>query len=48
MREGRIWVNGQLSEHISPRDRGLLYGDGFFTTVRWEGRALLNWAAHLQ
>ena len=48
MREGRIWVNGQLSEHISPQDRGLLYGDGFFTTVRWEGRALLNWAAHLQ
>lgn len=48
MSEGRVWVNGQLSEHISPLDRGLLYGDGFFTTVRWEGRALLNWAAHLQ
>lgn len=48
MSEPLTWVDGQLSDHISPQDRGLLYGDGFFTTARWEDGALLNWSAHLQ
>ncbi|WP_159432258.1 aminotransferase class IV [Sulfurivirga caldicuralii] len=29
-------------------DRGLHYGDGFFTTIRVEQGALLNWSAHKQ
>lgn len=27
------WINGVPSEHVSPRDRGLAYGDGVFETV---------------
>ena len=43
-----IWLDGQPGRCLSPQDRGLLYGDGFFTTVRWQDGALLNWAAHLR
>lgn len=28
------WVNGQVTDQIDVRDRGLQYGDGVFTTVR--------------
>ncbi len=48
MSENRTWLDGEAVGCLSPQDRGLLYGDGFFTTVRWQDRALLNWTAHLQ
>ncbi|MDK1289945.1 aminodeoxychorismate lyase [Pseudoalteromonas umbrosa] len=33
---------------ISHRDRGLSYGDGFFTTIKVENEALQLWPYHLQ
>jgi 4-amino-4-deoxychorismate lyase len=42
-----VWINGARGQMLSAQDRGLMYGDGFFTTVRWEARSLLNWQAHL-
>ncbi|WP_294946697.1 aminotransferase class IV [Sulfurivirga sp.] len=44
--KAHCWVDGQSSDHVSIFDRGLLYGDGFFTTVRVEQGKLLNWPAH--
>lgn len=41
-----ITDNNQLS--ISPQDRGLLYGDGFFTTVRIANHLPLLWSLHQQ
>ena len=42
------WVDGHKASQISLWDRGLHYGDGFFTTVRVEAGRLLNWPAHQQ
>lgn len=43
-----IWINGVPAEKIAVLDRGLQYGDGFFTTVLLKKGALLNWDAHCQ
>ncbi len=39
-------VNGVLSDSISAADRGLLYGDGIFRTLRVAGRQPLHWQRH--
>lgn len=44
----KCWVNGVETDALSVADRGLHYGDGFFTTVQVAEGALLNWAAHRQ
>lgn len=33
----KMWLNGELAEHISLRDRGLQFGDGVFRTMRCSG-----------
>ncbi|GKT11196.1 MAG: 4-amino-4-deoxychorismate lyase [Thiomicrorhabdus sp.] len=40
------WINGEPLESISAFDRGLHYGDGFFTTVLVMSGVLCNWSAH--
>jgi 4-amino-4-deoxychorismate lyase len=39
-------VNGELSDTISAADRGLLYGDGVFRTLRVAGGQPLHWQRH--
>lgn len=39
-------INGSLIDSVSVRDRGLQYGDGFFTTMLVTGDQLLNWSGH--
>jgi 4-amino-4-deoxychorismate lyase len=41
-------INSQQSRFISIRDRGLLYGDGVFRTLRAEAGIALHQALHLQ
>lgn len=41
-------VNGKQSDLISIRDRGLLYGDGVFRTLRVSGAVALQWPLHYQ
>jgi len=41
-------VNGKHSNLISIRDRGLLYGDGVFRTLRAVGGIALHWSLHYQ
>ena len=43
-----VSINGQLQSDLSVFDRGLQYGDGFFTTAKIEQGLLLNWTAHWQ
>lgn len=44
----RLLLNGHAEATLSPFDRGLLYGDGLFETIRFvAGRAPL-WARHMQ
>ncbi|WP_319381424.1 aminodeoxychorismate lyase [Thiomicrorhabdus sp.] len=40
------WVNGLRCAELSVSDRGLQYGDGFFTTAVIACGQLLNWSAH--
>lgn len=40
------WLNGQPSQEIAISDRGLLYGDGFFTTIKVTGGRVEHWALH--
>ncbi|WP_158660969.1 aminodeoxychorismate lyase [Thiomicrorhabdus sp. Milos-T2] len=40
------WVNGESVKSLSIHDRGLQYGDGFFTTILVRNQQLLNWPAH--
>lgn len=42
----RVWVNGQETTQISVFDRGLSYGDGFFTTALVDQGKWLNAEAH--
>jgi 4-amino-4-deoxychorismate lyase len=47
----QAWLNGQQSlglseESVSLFDRGLLYGDGFFTTILAHHQSVYNWPAH--
>ncbi len=39
-------INGSLIDSVSVSDRGLQYGDGFFTTMLVTGDQLLNWQGH--
>jgi 4-amino-4-deoxychorismate lyase len=41
-------VNGKHGDLISTRDRGLLYGDGVFRTLRTSGGQALQWPLHYQ
>lgn len=41
-------VNGQPGDHVAATDRGLLYGDGLFETIRFEGARAPLWAGHMQ
>ncbi|WP_113905803.1 aminodeoxychorismate lyase [Aliidiomarina celeris] len=42
----QVWVNGKADGLIPATDRGLLYGDGFFTTVCISNHNAENWAWH--
>ena len=42
------WVNGVEVQCVNLEDRGLMYGDGFFTTMRVEEGQVLNWPRHWQ
>ena len=41
-----IWLNGLPSQEIAITDRGLLYGDGFFTTIKVTEGQIEHWALH--
>ena len=41
-------VNGDLSSQVSVHDRGLLYGDGVFRTMRVSAGKVLCWHLHYQ
>ncbi|MDO1527387.1 aminodeoxychorismate lyase [Fulvimonas sp. R45] len=43
-----ILVDGQPQDRVSAQDRGLLYGDGLFETVRLVGRAAPLWPRHMR
>lgn len=43
---GHTWLNGQPSQEVAISDRGLLYGDAFFTTIRVTGGLVEHWALH--
>ena len=45
---GACVINGQVSEVINVRDRGLAYGDGVFTTGLIDQGCLINQVWHLQ
>ena len=41
-------VNGQPQDAVAALDRGLLYGDGLFETIRFVGAAAPLWPRHMQ
>lgn len=43
-----IIINGQVDEHVSSLDRGLLYGDGLFETIAVRQGQPRFWDDHLQ
>ena len=43
-----VLVNGVFTDSIKANDRGLMYGDGVFRTLRIENCIPLNWALHYQ
>ncbi|BBP46261.1 aminodeoxychorismate lyase [Thiosulfatimonas sediminis] len=43
----RVWINGSETSFLNVFDRGLSYGDGFFTTALVRNGAWLNGSAHL-
>lgn len=43
-----VAINGVLTDQLSVYDRGIQYGDGFFTTAVLADGILLNWTAHWQ
>ena len=43
-----IHINGQESSHVDASDRGLLYGDGFFTTMKVRNNQIEHWALHME
>jgi len=45
-RNMQTWVNGKLQTKLSVKDRGVQYGDGFFTTMLVMQDTLYNWSAH--
>ena len=48
MTHNQAWLNAQPCDEVFALDRGLLYGDGFFTTMLCYQQQVLNWSAHLQ
>lgn len=46
--EHQAWLNGALCDSRLIHDRGLMYGDGFFTTLLCYHQQPLNWSAHWQ
>lgn len=46
--EQNYWINGHIAQALTVDDRGLQYGDGFFTTVAIYEKSILNWPAHWQ
>lgn len=42
-----LWINGQVATQISALDRGLLYGDSCFTTLKFEHGQYALMPAHL-
>ena len=40
------WLNGETMDKITLADRGLQYGDGFFTTIAILDGKILNWSGH--
>jgi branched-chain amino acid aminotransferase len=52
MTEQLCWLNGELlrvsQARISPLDRGLLYGDGLFETMRAYGGVIFRLGAHVE
>ncbi len=52
MNEAVCWLNGELvslsEARISPLDRGLLYGDGLFETMRAYGGAIFRLGPHIE
>lgn len=40
-------INGQPVEHVSAQDRGLLYGDGLFETLRIKDGHPCHWERHM-
>jgi len=43
---GHTWLNGQPSQEVASSDRGLLYGDAFFTTIKITGGRVEHWTLH--
>lgn len=41
-------LNGKTTDHVELSDRGLQYGDGFFTTIRVQYGRLQLWSLHWQ
>lgn len=41
------WLNGEKQRFVGIDDRGLLYGDGFFTTILVLDQKVMNWSAHV-
>ena len=44
----QAWINGQAIAQVSAWERGLFYGDGFFTTLLCYQQTLMNWPNHWQ
>ena len=44
----RTLINGQPASTVDVSDRGLLYGDGFFTTMRVRDNKVEHWPLHLE
>jgi 4-amino-4-deoxychorismate lyase len=44
----RVLVNGHASAVVSALDRGLLYGDGLFETIRYVQKVAPLWSRHMQ
>ena len=43
-----VLVNGNAESHVSVLDRGLMYGDGLFETIRVQKTELCLWEKHVQ
>lgn len=42
------WLKGEPAQGIAIDDRGLLYGDGFFTTIKVSGGRVEHWELHAE
>lgn len=45
---GQVWIDGQPGNSLPTSDRGLLYGDGVFETIRLQQGQPLLWSEHQQ